>query len=245
MTRKVNAVCSIAGNRIDGGVGKPTLPLASETAEAMQSPAISVDRPAVLAAVQQVLHPDFSVSAVIKETASRLQGFGPSLPGTPMAMRFHRRRAIAIINSGAMACPYSYFLTYGSNDRFWPQIPEMVLQPDIRVSKVGVARSMNVPKIVLQRRERKARLAELAALRLSGGAALGGAAVAVEPSNSDDSVVGADASVADAGGRMVADELTAYKNPELKLSNFLNLSSGVSGVTRKIKSSPLSLMVFP
>jgi hypothetical protein len=123
-------------------------------------------------------------------------------------MRFHRRRAIAIINSGAMACPYSYFLTYGSNDRFWPQIPEMVLQPDIRASKVGVARSMNVPKIVLQRRERRARLAELAALRLSGGAALGGAALVVEPSNSDDSAVGADASVADDGGPMVADEPT-------------------------------------
>ena len=44
---------------------------------------------------------------------------------------------------------------------------------------------------------------------------------------------------------VVADELTAYKNPELKLSNFLNLVSGVSGVTKKIKSKPLACMIVP
>jgi hypothetical protein len=41
------------------------------------------------------------------------------------------------------------------------------------------------------------------------------------------------------------EELTAYKKPELKLSSFFTLSSEVSGVTRKIKSSPCFFIIAP
>ena len=44
---------------------------------------------------------------------------------------------------------------------------------------------------------------------------------------------------------VVAEELTAYRKPELNESSFLILSSEVSGVIRKIKSSPILWMIAP
>ena len=50
MKRRISSICTIAGNRIDGGVGQPTMPLAAETATAMQSPVLAVNKSLVVAA---------------------------------------------------------------------------------------------------------------------------------------------------------------------------------------------------
>jgi len=137
MTRKVNAVCSIAGNRVDGGIGRPMMPSASETAEAMQTPAFPVDRATVVSAANQILRPELTAPEAVKEAARRLQVFGASLPGTPIEIALHRRHAIAIINSGILERPYNYFLTYGSNDRFWPEVRTMVDHLDARQQRAA------------------------------------------------------------------------------------------------------------
>lgn len=127
MNRNVGTVCAIAGKRLDGGIGQPTMHDSTQTAEAMQSPVLPIDRATVTAAAQQVLNPSLTATEAVKEVSRRLQVFGKSLPGTPVHMQLCRRQAIAIINSGVMEpYPYKYFLTYGSNDRYWPEIPIMV-----------------------------------------------------------------------------------------------------------------------
>jgi len=102
MNRKISSICTIAGNRIDGGVGQPTMPHASQTAIAMQGPALIINKTTVIAAAQEVLKPSLTATEAVKEVARRLQVFGKALPGTPIHMNHCRRQTIALIQSGAV-----------------------------------------------------------------------------------------------------------------------------------------------
>ena len=75
MNRRVRSVCTIAGNRVDGGVGQPTMLDAVHTAEAMQQPALAVDKTTLLSAAQKILDPKLTATEAVKEVASRLQVF--------------------------------------------------------------------------------------------------------------------------------------------------------------------------
>ncbi len=77
-------MCKTAGNRIDGGVGQATMPLATQTATAMQSPSVTVNRSTFIAAAQEVLKPSLTATDAVKEVARRLQVYGNSIPGTPI-----------------------------------------------------------------------------------------------------------------------------------------------------------------
>lgn len=137
MNRRISCICTIAGNRIDGGVGQPTMPLASQTATAMQSPVLVVNKALVVNAANEVLKPTLTATEAVKEVARRLQVFGKALPGTPIYMNNCRRQSIALINSAELTPRYKYFLTYGANDMYWPEIPEMVGHLKARNEKAG------------------------------------------------------------------------------------------------------------
>ena len=132
MNRRISCICTIAGNRIDGGVGQPTMPLAAETATVMQAPVFAVNKSLVMNAANEVLKPTLTATEAVKEVARRLQVFGKALPGTPIYMNHCRRQSIALINSAELEPRFKYFLTYGSNDQYWPEIPEMVGQLETR-----------------------------------------------------------------------------------------------------------------
>ena len=139
MSSRVRSVCSLAGKRLEGGIGRPTMRTSAEVAQVMQSSASTIDKPTVVSAIQMVLDPKLSATEAVKEVACRLQVYGQSLPGTPVHMKLCRRQAIAIVNSGVLEHPYKYFLTYGSMDRYWPEIQCMVSKLRERQSKAMAA----------------------------------------------------------------------------------------------------------
>ena len=142
MKRRISSICTIAGNRIDGGVGQPTMPLATQTATAMQAPVLALNKTLVIAAANEVLKPTLTATEAVKEVARRLQVFGKALPGTPVYMNHCRRQAIALINSAELKPRYKYFLTYGANDLYWPEIPEMVGRLKARQQKATCLESI-------------------------------------------------------------------------------------------------------
>ena len=50
----------------------------------------------------------------------RLKKYATSLPESAMHMEVARRHLLAMIESGVMDNPFSFSLTYGSNDYNWP-----------------------------------------------------------------------------------------------------------------------------
>ena len=144
MSSRVRSVCSLAGERLEGGIGRPTMRTSAEVARVMQSSAPTIDKPTVVSAIQMVLDPKLSATEAVKEVACRLQVYGQSLPGTPVHMKLCRRQAIAIVNSGVLEHPYKYFLTYGSMDRYWPEIQCMVSKLPERQSKAMAAAAGSV-----------------------------------------------------------------------------------------------------
>ena len=132
----MSGICGIAGKRIEGGVGKLKARNQAQVTDAMLS-STTVDVPTLRAAAKEVLSPSNTAAQNVKEVAERLQVFGKQLPGTPVHMKLERRHAIAVINSGVLQPAYNFFLTYGANDRYWPEIKIMTDARELRTARAA------------------------------------------------------------------------------------------------------------